>query len=135
MKKSHLIVGLLATCFFIVDQLLKWIAVNYLVKPVELTSWFAFKYEENIGIAWSMPVPQEIIIPLNIILLVLIIIYLPKHVDLRLNKSMLALALIVGGALGNIFDRFAYGYVIDFISVGWWPVFNLADSFLVIGIF
>jgi signal peptidase II len=49
----------------------------------------------------------------------------------------LALALIVGGALGNVIDRVAHGYVIDFIHVHWgasyFPAFNIADSAITIG--
>jgi signal peptidase II len=49
----------------------------------------------------------------------------------------LALALILGGALGNLVDRIAYGHVIDFIQVYWqdwyWPAFNVADSAITMG--
>lgn len=41
---------------------------------------------------------------------------------------------IVGGALGNVVDRFHYGYVVDFINLRWWPVFNVADSCISIGV-
>lgn len=41
---------------------------------------------------------------------------------------------IVGGAVGNIVDRFHYGYVVDFIDVRWWPVFNVADSCISVGV-
>jgi len=44
-----------------------------------------------------------------------------------------ALGLITGGALGNLIDRVMYGSVVDFISVGWFPVFNLADCGIVCG--
>lgn len=44
-----------------------------------------------------------------------------------------ACGLIVGGALGNVIDRWVYGSVRDFISVGWWPVFNVADTAIVCG--
>ncbi|MBS2038192.1 signal peptidase II [bacterium] len=46
----------------------------------------------------------------------------------------LAYALILGGAIGNLIDRGCYGYVIDFIDFHWWPVFNLADSAITVGI-
>jgi signal peptidase II len=52
-------------------------------------------------------------------------------------RTALPLAMIVGGALGNVIDRFRFGYVIDFIQWYWhdhyWPVFNLADSSIVVG--
>ena len=50
----------------------------------------------------------------------------------------LALALILGGALGNLVDRLTTGEVVDFIDIGWgrwhWPVFNVADSAVSIGV-
>ncbi|MCH2310470.1 MAG: signal peptidase II [SAR202 cluster bacterium] len=45
----------------------------------------------------------------------------------------ISLSLIVGGALGNLIDRIRDGGVVDFISVGWWPAFNIADSAISIG--
>ena len=41
---------------------------------------------------------------------------------------------IVGGAIGNVVDRFHYGYVVDFIDLRWWPVFNVADSCITVGV-
>lgn len=46
----------------------------------------------------------------------------------------IGLGLILGGALGNLLDRVRLGYVIDFIDLHWWPVFNVADSCIVIGV-
>ena len=40
----------------------------------------------------------------------------------------------MGGAIGNLIDRLRLGFVIDFINIGWWPVFNIADSSIIIGI-
>ena len=45
-----------------------------------------------------------------------------------------ALGLQLGGALGNLLDRFRHGYVVDFLDVGPWPIFNIADSSIVIGV-
>lgn len=45
-----------------------------------------------------------------------------------------AFGAIVGGAIGNIVDRFHYGFVVDFIDLRWWPVFNVADSCITIGV-
>jgi signal peptidase II len=46
----------------------------------------------------------------------------------------IAFGAIVGGAVGNIVDRFHYGFVVDFIDLRWWPVFNVADSCITIGV-
>jgi len=44
------------------------------------------------------------------------------------------LGLLIGGSLSNLADRVRLGHVTDFIDFGWWPAFNLADSFIVIGV-
>ena len=54
--------------------------------------------------------------------------FLPGHI-LRL-----AIGLQLGGAFGNLLDRIRLGSVIDFIDIGWWPIFNIADSSIVTGI-
>jgi signal peptidase II len=46
----------------------------------------------------------------------------------------IAFGAIAGGAIGNIADRLHYGYVVDFIDLRWWPVFNVADSCITIGV-
>jgi signal peptidase II len=45
-----------------------------------------------------------------------------------------ALGLLLGGSLSNLWDRVAHGYVTDFVNVPWWPTFNFADSFIVCGV-
>ena len=60
-----------------------------------------------------------------------------KKLDQTKGMLVIALALILGGALGNLFDRSLYGYVIDFIQVYYdvyyWPAFNIADSAITLG--
>jgi signal peptidase II len=41
---------------------------------------------------------------------------------------------MLGGALGNMIDRIRFGFVVDFVDLGWWPVFNVADSSIVVGV-
>ena len=48
--------------------------------------------------------------------------------------SWVPLALVLGGAIGNLIDRIRFGYVIDFVDLRVWPVFNLADSCITVGI-
>ena len=52
----------------------------------------------------------------------------------RSRLVRVAFGAIVGGAIGNIIDRFHYGYVVDFLDLRWWPVFNVADSCIVVAI-
>ncbi|MCX5677682.1 MAG: signal peptidase II [Candidatus Omnitrophica bacterium] len=65
------------------------------------------------------------------IALMLLIIYKAHQLDTLLAVS---LALILGGAAGNLVDRLKFGYVIDFLDFRIWPVFNIADSCISIGI-
>jgi len=51
------------------------------------------------------------------------------------NFLRLSMALLLGGAVGNLIDRMRYGYVVDFLDFRIWPVFNIADISLVVGIF
>ncbi len=73
---------------------------------------------------------------LAIVVSIVIIVWITrlKQHELRLA---IALSLVLGGAIGNVWDRIAHGYVIDFIDVyygGWhWPAFNVADSAICIG--
>lgn len=56
--------------------------------------------------------------------------------DVARHSAMVRIAFgaIVGGAFGNIIDRFHYSFVVDFIDLRWWPVFNVADSCITIGV-
>ena len=135
LKKSHLTIGLQAAALALIDQLLKWFAESHFQPAINLTSWFSLRYEKNPGIAWSIPVPYSLLLIINVILLILLPLFIAKNLDIRTGKAQLFLSFIIGGALGNLIDRLTRGYVIDYISVGSFPVFNLADALLTIGIF
>ena len=63
------------------------------------------------------------------------VLYYFQRQGSRVITLRIALGLIVGGAVGNLFDRVRAGEVVDFISVGWWPSFNIADSAISVGMF
>jgi len=56
--------------------------------------------------------------------------------DVARHSALVRIAFggIAGGALGNIVDRFHYSFVVDFIDLRWWPVFNVADSCITVGV-
>jgi signal peptidase II len=134
-KKHFYTIAAFSLAFAVLDRLVKFLVVAYLPWKTEILPYFSITHAQNTGIAWSVPVPQIILLPLSLVLIVLIP-YLAVT-NLKLNKiiAQLAVALLIGGGLGNIYDRIFQGYVIDYISVGSWPVFNLADAFLTTGIF
>jgi len=92
-------------------------------------------YVCNKGIAFSLPMPWWIIYSVFFIFFLLAGFYLIERISLKeylINKY--GLTLLVGGALGNIIDRLNYGCVTDFINLMIFPVFNLADIFIFIGV-
>ncbi len=118
------------------DQLSKILLSQALEKPlIILENMFSLSIEHNTGIAFSINLPYPLLLFLNIALFGGIIFYLFRTLDLQKLPSLLVIGLLAAGALGNLIDRIRLGYVIDFIAVGKWPVFNLADSFITIAVF
>ena len=66
--------------------------------------------------------------------MVAVILYYYRQLPERAWLVRLALGLQLGGALGNVVDRLRQGYVVDFLEVPHWPVFNVADSCIVVGV-
>lgn len=113
----------------LVDQATKFVAASYFKEPFILHEWFRFVYAENTGIAFSFPLPLWVIIPASLI----IVSFLVR--ELWRRKNIWTYGLIVIGALGNLIDRFWHGFVIDWISVWEFPIFNLADTYISLGLF
>ncbi len=130
----------LAFSFFIdallLDQLSKILLDANLQAPYFLPgNFFGLRIEHNTGIAFSISVPYPLLIVFNLLFFGGIIYYLLKTLNLQRFSSLLIIALLAAGAMGNLIDRIRLGYVIDFISVGSFPVFNFADSFITVAIF
>lgn len=120
------------------DQLTKYLAKTYL-KPVGsvplIQNVFHFTYVENRGAAFGILQNQRwLFIVLTVVISAVIVYYLFT----RRQESIvltIALSMILGGAIGNLIDRLRLGYVVDmlhFVLIDY-PVFNVADSFVVIG--
>ena len=102
-------------------------------RPV-LGDWVRLTYIENPGMAFGIDIGGKWFFSIfSIIASVAIALYLYK----ARNESIAfraALALILGGAIGNWIDRLRFGWVVDFIDFRIWPVFNVADSAITIGV-
>jgi len=89
----------------------------------------------SFGLFQGHNVALIIVTILGIVVILVYALYLHRQFPvLNSLASKIALGMVLGGTLGNLIDRLAMGHVIDFIGVGWWPTFNLADSAGVIGI-
>jgi len=136
--RLYLLIGLIV----IIDQITKIIIKEsmYLGESIQLVGDFLrITYVENPGIAFGIRVGHPIIFTiLSLLASIVIIIYMIYH---RNGEKILkyGLAVILGGALGNLIDRLLVQRVVDFVDVGIgdlrWPVFNVADSAVVIGMF
>jgi len=90
--------------------------------------FFAFTYITNTGAGFST------FQNMNIFLAILAIILLAVLIYFRDSVPRFSLMLIISGIIGNVIDRIFYGSVIDFINLKFWPVFNIADSMIFIGV-
>ena len=90
---------------------------------------FLFPGITNTGAVFGILQGQNIIlIVISFIVIIAAIYYYKEHKDLKLS-----LILILSGTTGNLIDRLLFGHVRDFIDLKYWPVFNLADSYITIG--
>jgi signal peptidase II len=89
---------------------------------------------ENSGIAFGFFTSATgVVIALTGLAVVWMLVYFARH-GARHPVIPAALGLLIGGSVSNLADRVRLGHVTDFIDFGWWPAFNLADSFIVIGV-
>jgi len=99
-----------------------------------LAPYFRITHVHNTGAAFGI-FPQGGSIFLVIAVIVsAIIVYYYRQIPAGSLLVRLALGLQMGGALGNVIDRLRLGYVVDFFNVEFWPVFNVADSAIVLGV-
>ena len=114
-----------------VDQLTKYLIVNSLALgesiPV-IINFLDFTYTLNEGASFSILQGQRIIFIIVTLAVLAIIFFLLRKIpkDMKLFRAFIAL--FCGGTIGNFIDRLHTGAVIDFIDLGWFPVFNIADS-------
>ncbi len=114
----------------------KYIGFGESIKVIDRL--FYLTYVRNTGAAWSMfDDNRYLVLVISALIIVALIGYLFHQKPTKKLEKM-AYALILGGALGNFFDRCIHGYVIDFIDFKIfnydYPIFNLADTFIVIGV-
>ncbi|MCK5296502.1 MAG: signal peptidase II [Alphaproteobacteria bacterium] len=138
MKLGLLLAGLVA----LLDQISKWLVFEVLMQQthvIRVTPFFNIVSAWNRGISFSMFSSNHPLTPIILSTLALIIVgcLIRWLRDVKDCWTVVALGLIIGGAVGNIIDRIRFGAVYDFLDfyVGsyHWPAFNVADSCVSIG--
>lgn len=136
MKKFLFLLPILIFC----DLFLKYLAVNFL--PLGgfylFDNWLGLELFYNKYIAFSIPIPLYLLFFLNIsIIMVIVYLFFKKMKEKNgwVSYELLAMVFLLSGALANLIDRLYNGFVIDYVVIGGFPVFNLADIMVVGGAF
>lgn len=124
----------------VLDQIIKLTVVNNLTlhKEVEIIpNFFSLYYVKNTGAAFSILGNQTLLLILvSVICLILIKEYIKREKEFT-KLSIVSLGMIIGGTLGNLFDRVLYKAVIDYLAFDFFkysfPVFNIADIAITVG--
>lgn len=125
----------LGLIWLVVDQWTKMLTIAHLalgqVVPV-WENWLAMTYTQNRGAAWSMFSDSTFLLGIVSAVVSLGLLVYERRFWPRNAWQTVGLALLWGGALGNMIDRFRFGYVVDMIYVQWqgqyfFPIFNVAD--------
>jgi len=121
---------LISAVVLVLDQLTKRLIESEIINV---------KYIYNRGAALGLlkNLSVDVRVPLFAVISIaafVFILYYMRTLEINDRISLLGLALILGGAMGNFIDRVYYKQVLDFIDVGFWPVFNLADSAISTGV-
>ncbi|OGS12765.1 MAG: signal peptidase II [Elusimicrobia bacterium RIFOXYA2_FULL_58_8] len=120
---------------FVLDRLTKaWTLEHLFSRSITVLPFFRLTYAENTGVAFGMFHGNNLFFVAVSVVLVAALLYFRRRIrDLGLAAEA-GLALVLGGALGNLYDRLAYGFVVDFFDFSFFPaVFNVADSAITAG--
>lgn len=125
-----------AAVVFALDYVTKWIIEQNMSLfqsiPV-IHNVFHITYVRNSGAAFGILRGQTAFFIVITVLVIAGIIWFSRQIDKEDRLLRLSLGLIMGGAVGNLLDRIRYGEVVDWLDFRVWPVFNLADSAIVVG--
>jgi signal peptidase II len=125
---------LLFAALLFIDQYTKHVIVTSFVpgQSVRLFPGFWYTYVQNTGTAWGfLPGANGALVWLSVVAFGLLIFYFDKFESV---VEKISYTMLLAGLWGNLLDRGVHGFVVDFIDLGWWPVFNIADACITVGI-
>ena len=122
------------------DQVTKYLVRTnmFLGQSVPPEGFFRITYVQNTGASFGMFPDAAVFFTIfstaSFVILLVVAVFFRSHIKPINNKlGMLTFGLISSGTMGNLIDRYTLGYVVDFLDVRYWPVFNVADSAIVVG--
>lgn len=118
------------------DQLSKLLVRNYMVPGHSLLAWSPVQltYIMNTGSAFGLFPRQTLFLIIAAFVGIIALYAYYRNYDNPPLMVRICLGMMIGGAIGNLIDRVRFGSVVDFIDARFWPVFNLADSSITVGI-
>jgi signal peptidase II len=136
---------ILASMIFIADQIVKYIMIGPLQlqsrTQIQLIPFFDLTWAENRGVSMGFleansETQRWMLVGLTAVIALIVAVWMSRE---KLRGDVLALAMVLGGALGNIVDRVRYGYVVDYADLHFgafrpFYIFNLADACISIGV-
>lgn len=123
--------GIISAAFLLFDRFLRQAAVGNAFGQKDLFfGFFEFSFAKNYGIAFSLPIGGLWLLVLIAAILVILLFVFVLWVDKRDIRSIPLLGIILGAA-SNLWDRLVYGFVIDYLDLSYFTVFNLADVMIV----
>lgn len=138
--KHNAFLFLIATAVIVLDQITKAVVRQNLGlgeawAPIPaIGDFFRFLYWQNRGAAFgTLQNAGPILTGVRIVIALFIIVFYQKA-EIKDTLLKVALSLMLGGAVGNLIDQFTLGFVTDFIAVGRFPIFNIADSAVTVGV-
>ena len=129
-SKTRILLILICGFFLLLDQFLKYQALNNWSNKVLLNKFLGWQPFLNNGIAFGIPLPNIFTIAITIPILIVILILLIKEKNI---KNFLAFALIFYGAYSNLRDRIFFDSVVDYFLI-FTSLINLADVMIVVGL-
>jgi signal peptidase II len=134
---SHwLALGAIAGAAFVADQATKYIVTSSLTlgEEAHVAGPVTIHHVQNTGIAFGLFGGATAIVTLFTAFAVAWMLVFFARSGARHPLVPVALGFLIGGSTSNLVDRLRLGHVTDFINIGFWPAFNLADSFIVVGV-
>jgi signal peptidase II len=133
LKPGAVVVGIIAATVFALDQLSKYLVVQQIGMgnvwyPLPALDWFRIVGSYNTGTACGYFPQLSILFTLAPFFILAVVVWFYRSQKIPSWLLSIGVGLIIGGAFGNLVDRLRLGFVVDFVQVANFPIFNVADS-------
>lgn len=137
LARRRLTILVIAAAIVAVDQASKTWALGHARDPIHIVWTLRLAVTFNSGTAFGLGQNSTAVIVAAVVVLVVVLLGLGRKASrTATGPAVIAMGLLLGGAIGNLADRLVrhhHGAVIDFIDLRWWPVFNVADAAITVG--